>query len=215
MTVPVAANEQAVLAELARARVLPVVAVEDPAVVGELCAALLDGGIGCVEVTFRTAAAAEALARAAEVDGMLVGAGTVLTAEQARIARDAGAAFAVAPGTDDRVVAACGELGLPFFPGVATPSELGHALRLGRTTVKVFPAAQLGGPGFLNAVSATFPDARFIPTGGVDAGSLASYLAVPSVLACGGSWIADRKLIAERDFREVAARARAAVEAGA
>jgi 2-dehydro-3-deoxyphosphogluconate aldolase/(4S)-4-hydroxy-2-oxoglutarate aldolase len=212
MSVPVAANEQAVLEELARTRVLPVVAVDDPAVVGDLCAALLDGGIACIEITFRTAAAAEALARAAEVRGMLVGAGTVLTAEQARAALDAGASFAVAPGTDDRVVAACDELGLPFFPGVATPSELGHALRLGRETLKVFPAAQLGGPAFLRAVSATFPDARFIPTGGVDAESLASYLAVPSVLACGGSWIADRELVAARRFEEVSARARAAVE---
>ncbi|MBV8951695.1 MAG: bifunctional 4-hydroxy-2-oxoglutarate aldolase/2-dehydro-3-deoxy-phosphogluconate aldolase [Actinobacteria bacterium] len=213
MSVPVAANEQAVLAELARTRVLPVVAVEDAASVGELCAALLEGGIASVEITFRTAAAAEAIARAAEVTGMLVGAGTVLTAEQARAALEAGAAFAVAPGTDDRVVAACDELGLPFFPGIATPSELGHALRIGRATVKVFPAAQLGGPGFLRAVAATFPEARFIPTGGVDADSLASYLAVPSVLACGGSWIAERKLIAEGRFDEIAARARAAVEA--
>jgi 2-dehydro-3-deoxyphosphogluconate aldolase / (4S)-4-hydroxy-2-oxoglutarate aldolase len=212
VTVPVA-NEHAVLEELARTRVLPVVAVDDPAVVGDLCAALLEGGIACVEITFRTAAAEAALARAAGVGGMLVGAGTVLTAEQARAASDAGASFAVAPGTDERVVAACGELGIPFFPGIATPSELGHALRLGRTTVKVFPAAQLGGPAFLKAVSATFPGARFIPTGGVDADTLASYLAVPSVLACGGSWIAERRLIDEGRFDEIAARARAAVEA--
>lgn len=202
-----------VLVQLERARVLPVVAVDDAAVVGDLCAALLAGGIGCIEITFRTAAAADALARAAEVDGMLVGAGTVLTAEQARAACDAGAAFAVAPGTDDAVVAACGELDLPFFPGVATPSELGHAVRLGCSVVKVFPAVQLGGPGFLRAVSATFPDVRFIPTGGVDADSLASYLAVPAVLACGGSWIADRRLIQEGRFDEITQRARDAVAA--
>ena len=213
MSVPVAANEQAVLEELARARVLPVVALDDAGAVGDLCAALLEGGIACIEITFRTAAAVEAIARAAEVTGMLVGAGTVLTAQQAREALDAGASFAVAPGTDDRVVAACDELGLPFFPGIATPSELGHALRIGRTTVKVFPAAQLGGPGFVKAVAATFPDARFVPTGGVDADSLASYLAVPSVLACGGSWIAERQLIAERRFDEISSRARAAVQA--
>jgi 2-dehydro-3-deoxyphosphogluconate aldolase/(4S)-4-hydroxy-2-oxoglutarate aldolase len=208
-------SEHAVLAALERARVLPVVAVEDAGAVGDLCAALLAGGIGCIEITFRTAAAEEALARAAEVDGMLVAAGTVLTAEQAHAAAAAGASFAVAPGTDDAVVAACGELGLPFFPGVATPSELGRALRLGRTTVKVFPAAQLGGPSFLRAVSATFPQARFIPTGGIDGSSLASYLAVPSVLACGGSWIADAGLLGERRFDEITRRARAAVEATA
>ena len=201
--------------ELERSRVLPVVAVEDAAVVGELCAALLAGGISCIEITFRTEAAAEALARAAEIEGMLVGAGTVLTPEQAREAARVGAAFAVAPGTDDEVVAACAELGLPFFPGIATPSELGRATRLGCTVVKVFPAAQLGGPAFLRAVSATYPHARFIPTGGIDGDSLPSYLAVPSVLACGGSWIAEPRLVAERNFAEIEQRARAAAQAAA
>ena len=208
-------SEQSVVDALAADRVLPVVAVDDPSVVVDLCASLLRGGISCIEITFRTDAAAEAIAHAVEVEGMLVGAGTVLSAEQARLAAGAGAAFAVAPGTDDEVIAACDELALPFFPGVATPSELGHALRLGRTAVKVFPAAQLGGPAFLRAVSATFPKARFIPTGGVDADSLASYLAVPQVLACGGSWIAERTLVAERRFEEITRRAHAAMELAA
>jgi 2-dehydro-3-deoxyphosphogluconate aldolase/(4S)-4-hydroxy-2-oxoglutarate aldolase len=199
--------------ELERSRVLPVVAVDDAALVDELCAALLAGGISCIEITFRTGAAAEALARAAEVDGMLVGAGTVLTPEQAREAARTGAAFAVAPGTDEEVVAACAELGLPFFPGIATPSELGQAVRLGCTTVKVFPVSTLGGPAFLRAVSATFPQARFIPTGGVDRESLASYLAVPAVVACGGSWLCERSLLTERRFDEVERRAREAVAA--
>jgi 2-dehydro-3-deoxyphosphogluconate aldolase/(4S)-4-hydroxy-2-oxoglutarate aldolase len=208
-------SEQAVVDALAMGRVLPVVAVDDPSVVGDLCASLLLGGISCLEITFRTSAAEEAIAAAADIDGMLVGAGTVLSPEQARAAAAAGAAFAVAPGSDDEVITACDKLALPFFPGVATPTELGHALRLGRAVVKVFPAAQLGGPGFLSAVSATFPQARFIPTGGVDERSLASYLAVPQVLACGGSWIADRTLVAERRFDEIARRARAAVELAA
>jgi 2-dehydro-3-deoxyphosphogluconate aldolase/(4S)-4-hydroxy-2-oxoglutarate aldolase len=208
-------SEQSVVDALAADRVLPVVAVDDPSVVVDLCASLLRGGISCIEITFRADAAAEAIAHAVEVEGMLVGAGTVLSAEQARLAAGAGAAFAVAPGTDDEVIAACDELALPFFPGVATPSELGHALRLGRTAVKVFPAAQLGGPAFLRAVSATFPKARFIPTGGVDADSLASYLAVPQVLACGGSWIAERTLVAERRFEEITRRAHAAMELAA
>ena len=138
-------SEETVLATLGRARIIPVVALDDASVVADLCAALQAGGISTVEITFRTAAAAAALERAAEVEGMVVGAGTVLTVEQARAAAGAGAAFAVAPGTDDEVVAACAELGLPFFPGIATPSELGHALRLGRTTVKVFPASTVGG----------------------------------------------------------------------
>jgi 2-dehydro-3-deoxyphosphogluconate aldolase / (4S)-4-hydroxy-2-oxoglutarate aldolase len=200
---------------LGRSRGLPVVAVDAAAVVGDLCAALLEGGIGCIEITFRTDAALAAIERAAEFDGMLVGAGTVLTVEQAQSAAAAGASFAVAPGTDDEIVEACAEAGLPFFPGIATPSELGRARQLGCATVKVFPASTLGGPAFLRAVSATFPDARFIPTGGVDAGSLAAYLAVPSVLACGGSWICEAALVRERRFDEIASRARAAVEAAA
>ncbi|HVN62918.1 MAG TPA: bifunctional 4-hydroxy-2-oxoglutarate aldolase/2-dehydro-3-deoxy-phosphogluconate aldolase [Gaiellaceae bacterium] len=209
---PAAERERAVLAAFERGRVVPVVSIDDAAVVGDLCAALLAGGVSCIEITFRTGAAAEALARAAGVEGMLVGAGTVLAAEQAHAAVEAGAAFAVAPGTDDGIVAVCGELGLPFFPGIATPSELGHAVGLGRTTVKVFPAATLGGPAFLRAVSATFPQVRFIPTGGIDGDSLASYLAVPAVVACGGSWICESTLIRERRFDEIARRARAAAE---
>lgn len=215
MSATASANEQAVLAAIAGALVLPVVVVDDPGSVEKLCGALLEGGIACVEITFRTGVAAAALARASEIDGMVVGAGTVLTTEQAHAAADAGASFAVAPGTDDDVVATCAELGLPFFPGVATPSELGHALRLGRSTVKVFPAATLGGPAFLRAISATFKQARFIPTGGIDATSLASYLAVPSVLACGGSWICEQRLIREGRFDEITRRARTAVEAAA
>ena len=208
-----AQDDAAVVEALAAARVLPVVALEKPSIVGRLCASLLDGGITCIEITFRTEAAADALREAVRVEGMLVGAGTVLTIEQAQAAAKAGASFAVAPGTDSEVVSACRRLGLPFFPGIATPSELGYALRLGRTTVKVFPASLLGGPGFLRAISATFPRARFIPTGGIDAESLASYLAVPSVVACGGSWICDNQLLLEHRFDEVTRRARAALEA--
>lgn len=211
MTAPHRANEAVVLEALAGARVLPVVAVADASIVRDLCAALLQGGISCIEITFRTEAAGAALVEAADVEGMLVGAGTVLTVEQAHAAARAGASFAVAPGTDAEVVAACRELGLPFFPGVATPSELGQAMRLGATTVKVFPVSNLGGPGFLRALSAVFPDARFIPTGGIDVESLSSYLAVPSVIACGGSWICDKQLLGDGRLDEVTRRARAAV----
>ena len=200
---------------LRRSRVVPVVALDDAAVVDQLCAALLEGGITCIEITFRTDAALAAIERAAGIDGMLVGAGTVLTVEQAHSAARAGASFAVAPGTDDEIVSACAESALPFFPGIATPSELGHAQRLGCSTVKVFPASTLGGPAFLRAVAATFPHARFIPTGGVDVESLAAYLAVPSVLACGGSWICEAALVRERRFDEITRRACAAVEAAA
>jgi 2-dehydro-3-deoxyphosphogluconate aldolase / (4S)-4-hydroxy-2-oxoglutarate aldolase len=202
-----------VAATLRRERVLPLVALDDASVIAELCAALLAGGVSCLEITFRTEEAIRAIERAAGIDGMLIGAGTVLTVEQARAAAAAGARFAVAPGTDDAIVAECDELGIPFFPGIATPTELGHALRLGRTAVKVFPAATLGGPAFLSAVSATYPQAVFLPTGGIDGDSLVSYLELPSVLACGGSWICDQPSIRARDFAGIERRARAAREA--
>jgi len=209
------APEDEVLARLRQERVLPLVALDDPVVVDELCSALMAGGVSCLEITFRTEAALPALERACGIDGMFVGAGTVLTVEQARSAAAAGARFAVAPGTDDAVAAACRELGLPFLPGIATPTELGHALRLGCLAVKVFPASSLGGPAFLRAVSATFPRASFVPTGGIDQDSLAAYLAVPSVLACGGSWICDPESIRARDFPGIERRALAARETAA
>lgn len=144
---------------------------------------------------------------------MLVGAGTVLSPEQARAAFEAGAQFALAPGTSGEVVDCCRELGLPFFPGVATPTEIERARRLGRHTVKVFPIAQLGGVGFLRAVSATYPDVRFIPTGGIGPDSLADYLALESVVACGGSWLVRRELLREGRFDEVERLARGALQA--
>ncbi len=201
MSAPAAAV--GVVERLREYRVVPVVTIEDPARAPDVGAALLAGGIGCIEITFRHVGAADAIRAASDVDGLLVGAGTVLSADQARAAHDAGASFAVAPGTNEDVVRACDELGLPFFPGVATASEIERARVLGRHVVKVFPAAQVGGPAFLRAVSATYPDVGFIPTGGVDASSVAEYLAVSSVVACGGSWLARPELLRAGRFDEI------------
>ena len=202
-----------VVAELRRVRVLPVTTIDDPGQVEDVCRALPRGGINCIEIAFRSAAAREALERARAVEGFLLGAGTLLSIEQAEAAVAAGADFAVAPGLNEELVAACRELGLPFFPGVATPSELDHARRLGLRTLKVFPAEQLGGPEFLRAVAAAFPDVGFIPTGGVGPGTLAGYLAVPAVVACAGTWLVKRDLIRERRYDEIERLARAAAEA--
>jgi len=210
-----AANpEEEVVAELARAGVVPVTTVQNTDQVHETCQALLRGGVSCIEIAFRSPAAAAALAQACEVEGMVVGAGTVLSPQQAHAAAEAGAKFAVAPGTNDEVVRTCQQLGLPFFPGVATPSEIEHARALGLSTVKVFPASTLGGTAFLRAVSATYPDVGFIPTGGISADNLGEYLAVPSVVACGGSWLVKGQLLDEGRFDEVerlASEARACV----
>jgi 2-dehydro-3-deoxyphosphogluconate aldolase/(4S)-4-hydroxy-2-oxoglutarate aldolase len=203
-------SEEDIITRLGRARVVPVASLDDGDQAEATARALQRGGLDCIEITFRTAAAAEALRRARAVDGMLVGAGTVLSPEQAAVAAAAGADFAVAPGTNPAVVEACGSLGLPFFPGVATPSEIETARTLGRTTLKLFPAAQVGGVGFLRAVSATYPDVRFLPTGGIDADTAADYLAVPSVLAVGGSWLVRPELLRAGRFDEVERLAREA-----
>ena len=207
---PTAAQVEAIVERLQAHRVVPVATIEDPSAAPAVAAALLEGGIGCIEITFRHPSAADAIARARVVEGMLIGAGTVLSVEQVREAREAGADFAVAPGTNEEVVRACEGLGLPFFPGVATPSEIERARQLGRFVLKVFPAAQLGGPAFLRAVSATYPDVQFIPTGGIDVSNLADYLAVPAVVACGGSWLVRSELVREGRFEEITRLAREA-----
>jgi 2-dehydro-3-deoxyphosphogluconate aldolase / (4S)-4-hydroxy-2-oxoglutarate aldolase len=196
-------SEHDIVARLGRARVIPVASRDDGDQAEATARALQRGGVDCIEVTFRTAAAADAIRRARTVDGMLVGAGTVLSPEQAAEAAAAGADFAVAPGTNAAVVEACRRLGLPFFPGVATPSEIETARALGRTTLKLFPAAQVGGVGFLRAVSATYPDVRFLPTGGIGPDDAADYLALPSVLAVGGSWLVRPELLRAGRFDEV------------
>lgn len=195
-------------------RVVAVLTAPDAETAEAACHALVRGGLSCAEITFRTEAAAEAIARAAQIEGFVVGAGTVLTEQQAHLAHEAGAAFAVAPGTNDAVVRACSELELPFVPGAATATEVDHARRLGCDVIKLFPAGSLGGPGFVKALAAVYPDVLFMPTGGVDATTLPSYLAVPSVLACGGSWVVDGRLLAERRFDEIERLAREAVELG-
>lgn len=201
--------ERQIVARLARVQVLPVLTVVDVGTVEATCRALLDGGVSCVEITYRTACANEAIELASQIPGLLVGAGTVVEAGQAQAAAQAGASFAVAPGLSEPVVAAAREYGLPFFPGVATPSEIDHASRLGCRVLKVFPVASLGGPAFLRSISAPYPDLRFIPTGGINGGNFGQYLEVPAVLACGGSWLCEQDLVAAGRFDEIRRRAEA------
>lgn len=177
-------------AVLAGARLLPVLTVASVASAGPLADALAAGGARCAEVTFRTPDAERVVKAMAAHGALTVGAGTVLTAEQAERAVAAGARFLVSPGLDDEVIAKAGELGVPVVPGVATATELMRALKAGLDTVKLFPAEPLGGTGTLRALAAPFPQARFVPTGGIGPDQLPGYLAHPSVLAVGGSWIA-------------------------
>ncbi len=193
-------------------RVIPVVVIQDADRAVPTARALLEGGIPCVEITFRTSAAAEALHRiTAEVEGVLVGAGTVLTCEQVDLARDSGARFIVSPGFDRRVVEHGRANEIPVYPGVCTPTEIQRAVGMGLDVVKFFPAEPMGGASFLKAVSAPFPGLRFIPTGGITLQLLPSYLNLDQVLACGGSWLAPSAWIAEGAYERIREEAERAV----
>jgi 2-dehydro-3-deoxyphosphogluconate aldolase/(4S)-4-hydroxy-2-oxoglutarate aldolase len=200
------------LATLARCRVLPVVTIARAEEAPTLAAGLLAGGLPIVEITLRTDAALDAIRElTGEATGLVVGAGTVLTADQVDAVAAAGAAFVVAPGFDPRVVERCAERGIPVVPGVATPTEIAAALAHGCTLLKLFPAEALGGIAYLRAVAAPFPGVRFVPTGGIGPGSLAGYLAEPAVVACGGSWLAPPALLATGDVAGIARLAEEAV----
>ena len=188
---------------LAGARLLPVLTVPSAATAGPLADALAVGGARCAEVTFRTPSAERVLKEMASHGGLTVGAGTVLTPEQAERAVAAGARFVVSPGFDEEVVATCRELGVPVVPGIATATELMRALKAGLDIVKLFPAEQLGGLPTLRALAAPFPRMRFVPTGGIDASRMAAYLADPAVLAVGGSWMATADHLEREDYGEI------------
>lgn len=205
----------AILEAIRGLRIVPVIVIDDPDAAVPLAAALIDGGLPCAEVTFRTPGAAESLQRmSAEFPDLLVGAGTVLTASQAAEARAAGARFIVAPGFNPRVVDDCLAHDTPVFPGVCTPTDIEAALEKGLRTLKFFPAEPMGGVSFLRAISAPYGDVEFMPTGGISAAKLREYLSFQRVVACGGSWMAPSAWIRERAFdriREETERAVAAV----
>jgi 2-dehydro-3-deoxyphosphogluconate aldolase/(4S)-4-hydroxy-2-oxoglutarate aldolase len=173
--------------------VVPVVTLEGPEEAAPLAAALVAGGLTSIEVTLRTSAALDGIARiVAEVPSITVGAGTVRSAEQVERAVAAGASFLVSPASTPRLLDAMAASGLPFLPGVASPSEVAHLLEREIGDMKLFPAEALGGPALLRALSGPFPEARFCPTGGIGPGNAAEYLALENVAAVGGSWVADR-----------------------
>jgi len=188
--------------------VVPVVTIRDAADAPALGAALTSGGLPVAEITFRTAAAAQAIAllRRHSPD-VLVGAGTVLDVPTLRRAVQAGAEFVVAPGFNPAVVDAGRELGIPVIPGVSSPTDIEAALARGLRLVKFFPAEASGGLAFLKAVAAPYQGVSFMPTGGITPVNLPEYLAQPFVAACGGSWIASEKAINDKRFDAIAAAA--------
>ena len=196
---------------LASCGVIPVVVLNDVADAVPTARALLRGGIDVMEITFRTAAARDCIAKvAAEVPEMTVGAGTVISVEQARNAVAAGTKFLVSPGSDPDVIREAQALEVPIVPGVVTPSEIMMGLKLGIQTFKFFPAESYGGLKTLKALSGPFPQIRFIPTGGVSQENAAEYFKNPKVQAVGGSWMVSASMIAAGDFDGIAARSAAA-----
>lgn len=200
------------LQSLERVRLVPVIVIDDPENAAPLAGALVEGGLPCAEVTFRTAGAGEAIRRMTEAQPeMLVGAGTVLTPAQAAQARAAGASFVVSPGFNPAVVDYCLEQAIPVFPGVCTPTEIEAALQKGLQVLKFFPAEPMGGLAFLKAIAAPYSMVRFIPTGGINAEKLPAYLRFPAVVACGGSWMAPQDWIRAGDFDRIRRETAAAV----
>jgi 2-dehydro-3-deoxyphosphogluconate aldolase / (4S)-4-hydroxy-2-oxoglutarate aldolase len=196
-------------------RVVPVAVIdkEDDAV--PVAEALMAGGLNIIEITFRTAAAEQAIRRiVTALPGMVVGAGTLLTAEQVERALAAGACFGVAPGLNPKVAQKAIDLKLPFVPGVMTPSEIERALDLSLKLLKFFPAEQAGGVKMLKALAGPYAQAgvKFIPLGGVTPVNAAEYLALPVVAAIGGSWLVEKKLVAERNWKEITRRTAEALQ---
>ena len=200
------------ISSLEAKRVVPLVQSDDPKTALKISEALLEGGLDVLEVVLRTDAALDCLeAIAKEFPKAHVGAGTVLSADQSKDVIQRGASFIVSPGLDEASVKVANDAGLPILPGISTATELQQAWNMGLRTVKLFPASLVGGPKILKALSSVFRDVRFMPTGGVGPANLHEYLAVPAVLACGGSWLTPKDAIEAGDFAAITKLAKDAI----
>jgi len=200
---------------IARHKVVPVIAIDEAKHALPLADALIEGGLPLAEITFRTAAAADVLLQLrSERPSLLLGAGTVLDRETLHLAKECGAQFALAPGFNPSVAVEALKIGLPFAPGIATPSEAEQAMTLGIKVLKFFPAGDAGGPRMLRSLSGPYghTGVRFIPTGGVNLENLREYLAVPTVIAVGGTWIASREAIKAEQWDTIRSNCRQVVE---
>ena len=193
-------------------RIVPVVAISDASKAEDLANALVAAGLPIAEITLRTPASLEALKIAANNKDLHVGVGSLRNGEDLKKAIDAGATFAVSAGFSPSVAAEANKQGIPYFPGVSTPTEMLQAINEGITTLKFFPAETLGGVNALKAMSAPFPGISFMPTGGITAANARQYLELPSVVAVGGSWMVAQKLIDAGDFDEIISLTKEAVK---
>jgi len=202
----------AVLEEVGKIGIIPVIKIDDVEKAVPLAKALAAGGIPCVELTFRTAQGEEAIRRISkEMPEILVGAGTVLTTDQVDKAINAGAKFIVSPGLNPKVVSYCVKKGVPVTPGCSNPSDIEQAIEFGLEVVKFFPAEQAGGIEYIKAISAPYHDMKFIPTGGISAANIAKYISFEKTVACGSSWMATADLINAGNFERITALSKEAV----
>lgn len=198
--------------QLKALKVIPVIAIDKAEDIIPLGKVLAENGLPAAEITFRSAAAAEAIRLLRETQpDMLIGAGTVLNCEQAIAAKEAGATFIVSPGFNPNTVKACQEIGIDIVPGVNNPSTVEAALEMGLTTLKFFPAEASGGINMVKSLLAPYTDIELMPTGGINPANIKDYLAIPRVLACGGTWMVDKKLIEAGNWEELARLTREAV----
>ncbi|MCX8786307.1 bifunctional 4-hydroxy-2-oxoglutarate aldolase/2-dehydro-3-deoxy-phosphogluconate aldolase [Vibrio parahaemolyticus] len=198
--------------QLKALKVIPVIAIDKAEDIIPLGKVLAENRLPAAEITFRSAAAAEAIRLLRETQpDMLIGAGTVLNREQAIAAKEAGATFIVSPGFNPNTVKACQEIGIDIVPGVNNPSTVEAALEMGLTTLKFFPAEASGGINMVKSLLAPYTDIELMPTGGINPANIKDYLAIPRVLACGGTWMVDKKLIEEGNWEELARLTREAV----
>ncbi|MDF4412558.1 bifunctional 4-hydroxy-2-oxoglutarate aldolase/2-dehydro-3-deoxy-phosphogluconate aldolase [Vibrio parahaemolyticus] len=198
--------------QLKALKVISVIAIDKAEDIIPLGKVLAENGLPAAEITFRSAAAAEAIRLLRETQpDMLIGAGTVLNREQAIAAKEAGATFIVSPGFNPNTVKACQEIGIDIVPGVNNPSTVEAALEMGLTTLKFFPAEASGGINMVKSLLAPYTDIELMPTGGINPANIKDYLAIPRVLACGGTWMVDKKLIEAGNWEELARLTREAV----
>ncbi len=182
------------------APIVPVLVIEDAAQAAYLAEALVAGGLPALEVTLRTPAALDAIRAMANVPGGVVGAGTLITPDDVKAAKEAGAHFGVSPGATDKLMAACEAEGLPLLPGAATATEAMHLLAQGYDMLKFFPAEASGGASALKAIGAPLPQVSFCPTGGVSPGNARDYLGLANVVCAGGSWVAPKAMVRAGDW---------------
>ena len=212
MTPEIASQKARAVCELAP--VIPVLVIHDVAVARPLAEALVAGGLPALEVTLRTACALDVIRKMAQVEGGVVGAGTLLTPADVDAAVKAGAKFGVSPGATDTILQACEDADLPLLPGAATSSEVMRLMERGYTTQKFFPAEANGGAPALKAIGAPLPQVKFCPTGGITVASAPTYLALSNTLCVGGSWVAPQNLIDAKDWAAITELAKEACTLG-